>query len=87
VYATIGLNREAEREYLIALDLIPPNDLDERAFTQKKLGHVYESLGLFDRAIARFAQARKAYQRLRNRAMVNALLSDQHRLKKPRGRR
>jgi hypothetical protein len=86
LYATIGLNREAEREYLEVLNLTAANDFDERGLTQKKLAQVYESLGNFDLAIARLKEARNAFQRLRNKDMVNALLKDERRLKKPRGR-
>jgi hypothetical protein len=87
LYATIGLNREAEKKYLEALSLTPANDLDELGLIGKNLAQVYENLGMFERAIARLQEARKAYQRLRNRAIVNALLKDERRLKKPQGRR
>jgi hypothetical protein len=87
LYATIGLNREAEKKYLETLSLTPENDLDERGMIGKNLAQVYENLGMFDRAIVRLQDARRAYQRLRNRAIVNALLKDERRLKKPRGRR
>jgi len=87
LYATIGLNREAEKWYLEALSLTPANDLDERGLIGKNLAQVYENLGMFDRAMARLAEAKKAYRRLGNRAMVNTLLKDELRLKQPPGRR
>jgi hypothetical protein len=87
LYAAIGLNREAEKWYLEALDLTDATDLDGLGATQKNLAQVYENLGAFDRAIARLALARKAYQQLGNKAMVNALIKDELRLKKVRGRR
>lgn len=87
LYATIGLNREAEQKYLEALSLTPADDLDERGLIGKNLAQVYENLGMFDRAIARLAEARKAYQRLGNRAIVNALLKDERRLERNERRR
>ncbi|HVG21040.1 MAG TPA: tetratricopeptide repeat protein [Blastocatellia bacterium] len=86
LYAAIGLNREAEKKYLEALGLIPANDLDGLGAIQKNLAQVYESLGIIDRARACLGEARKAYQRLGNRAIVNVLLEAERRLKKPRGR-
>ena len=87
LFATIGLNREAEKRYLEALSLTSADDLEDLGGTQQSLGQVYENLGMLDRAIARLREARNAYQRLGNRAMVNALLNDERRLKGPRGRR
>ena len=87
LYATIGLNREAEKRYLETLSLTAADDLEGLGATQQSLAQVYENLGMFNRAIARLQEARKAYQRLRNRAIVNALLNDERRLKNPRGRR
>lgn len=86
LYAAIGLNREAERKYLEALGLTSSSDLDGLGMTQKNLAQVYENLGIFDRAIARLARARKAYRRLRNIAMVKALFNEEQRLKKNRRR-
>lgn len=80
LYATIGLNREAEQKYLETLSRTPADDLEALGATQQNLAQVYENLGMFDRAIARLQEARKAYQRLRNRAVVNALLRDERRL-------
>src|SRR6185295_9573216 len=60
LYAVIGLNREAEKKYLEALDLTPANDLDGLGAIQKDLARVYESLGILDRAIAGLAEAKKA---------------------------
>jgi hypothetical protein len=86
LYAVIGLNREAEKKYLEALALTPADDLDGMGATQKDLAQVYESLGIIDRAIARLAAAKRAYQGLRNWAMVNAMSKDEQRLKKLRSR-
>ena len=86
LYATIGLNREAEKRYLETLSLTPVDDLEDQGATQRSLGQVYENLGMLDRAIARLREATKAYRRLGNRAMINALLNDEQRLRKPRGR-
>jgi hypothetical protein len=86
LYATIGLSREAEKNYLEALSLTPANDLDERGLTEKNLAQVYENLGIYDRAIARLREAIKAYRRLGNRSMVNTLLKNARRLEK-NGRR
>lgn len=87
LFATIGLNREAEKEYLKALSLTQSDDLETVGLTTRSLAAVYENLGMYDRAIARLKEARKAYQRLRNKAIVNALLRDERRLARPRGRR
>jgi len=87
LYAEIGLNREAEKKYLQALAMTPANDLEGLGLIGKNLAQVYENLGMFDRAIARLREAGNAYQRLRNRAMVKALLKDERRLKEPRGHR
>lgn len=86
LYATVGLNREAEKEYLKALDLTAKNDLDGLGLIQKNLAQVYENLGALDRAIARLKEARNAYQRLRNRTIVRGLLRDERRLEKLLGR-
>ena len=87
LYATIGLNREAEKRYLEALSLTPADDLEGLGATKQSLAQVYENLGMYDRAIARLQEARKAYQRLGNRALVKALLKDERRLKQPRNSR
>jgi tetratricopeptide (TPR) repeat protein len=86
IYAVIGLNREAEKRYIEALSLTPATDLEDLGLTQKSLAQVYETLGLFDRAMAQLAEAKKAYRRLGNRAMVNSLSKAEHRLKQPRNR-
>lgn len=85
LYAASGLNREAEKKYLEALGLTSANDLDGLGLTLKNLAHVYDNLGDFDKAIARLAEARKAYRKLRNSAMVNVLLNEERRLKKKGG--
>jgi hypothetical protein len=82
LYAAIGLNREAEKRYLWALDLTPEGDLDGRGALQKNLARVYEDLSIFDQAVARLKEAVKIYRRLRNVAMVKALLDEERRLKK-----
>jgi hypothetical protein len=80
------LNREAEKRYLETLSLTPADDIEGLGATKQRLGQVYENLGMFDRAIARLREARKAYQRLGNRALVKALLKDERRIRKPRNR-
>ncbi len=87
LYATVGLNREAEKKYLEALRLSAANDLDGRGEIDRNLAQVYESLGNFDLAIARLQEAITAYRRLKYVRMVNALLNEERRLKKLPGRR
>lgn len=84
LYAEVGLNREAEKKYLEALDLTPAGDLDGLGLTQRNLAQVYESLGVFEKAITRLRAAAGAYRRLGNTARVNALLNEERRLKKNR---
>ena len=86
LYATISLDREAEKKYLEALSLTSARDFEGLGMIQKNLALVYENLGILDRAIARLAYARKAYRRLRDSAMVKALLREEQRLKKNRRR-
>ncbi|MEK6300529.1 MAG: tetratricopeptide repeat protein [Acidobacteriota bacterium] len=83
IYAVIGLNREAEKRYVEALSLTPADDLEGLGLTQKSLAQVYENLGLFDRARASLAEAKRAYRRLGNLAMVNRLVKDERRLRQP----
>lgn len=87
LYAVIGLNREAEKQYLEALALTSANDFDGLGATQKNLARVYESLGNLDQAMARLQEAMNAYRRLGNTAMLKALLKDERRLKQPPSRR
>ena len=87
LYATIGLSREAETKYLETLSLTPADDFEGLGATQRSLAQVYENLGIYDQATARLKKAIKAYRRLGNRAMVDALLKDERRLKEPRGSR
>lgn len=82
LYATVGLNREAEKNYLEALRLTPANDLEGRGMTGENLAQVYENLGNFNLAIARLQEAITAYRQLKNVRMVNALLNEERRLKK-----
>jgi hypothetical protein len=84
LYATAGLNREAEKKYLAALDAAPATDFD-RGLIESNLARVYENLGLFDRAAARLREAIRTYRRLRDAATVNALLKEERRLKKLSG--
>ncbi len=86
LYATIGLNREAEKKYLETLSLTAANDLEGLGATQHSLAQVYENLGSFEKAIARLERAIAAYRVLRNVRVVKALLNDGRRLKKPRRR-
>lgn len=85
LYAAIGLNREAEKRYLAALDMTPASDFDGQGLIQRDLAQVYENLGIFDQAIARLEEAIKAYRRLGNKALLIALLNEKRRLKKPGG--
>jgi hypothetical protein len=85
LYAEIGLNREAEKKYLEALDLTPAGDLDGLGLTQRNLAQVYERLGIFEKAIARLRAAMEMYRRLGNTAMVYALVNEELRLKKNGG--
>jgi hypothetical protein len=87
LYATAGLNREAERKYLEALHLTPANDLARRGETEKSLALVYENLGNISQAIARLREAIIAYRRLKNVRMVNTLLNEERRLEKLQGHR
>jgi hypothetical protein len=81
LYSVIGLNREAEKRYLEALSLTPPDELDGVASIQKNLAHVYENLGIFDRAIARLRETIKTYRRLGNTALVYELRREERRLR------
>jgi hypothetical protein len=85
LYAVTGLNREAEKKYLEALELTDADDLDGLGMLQRNLAQVYENLGIFDQAVARLKEAMKAYRRLGNRAMLNALLKEERRLQRPGG--
>jgi hypothetical protein len=87
LYATIGLNREAEKRYLEALRLTPANDFDGRGMIDRNLAQVYENLGNLNLAIARLREAITAYRRLKKIRMVNALLNEERRLKMLLGRR
>ncbi len=87
LYATIGLNREAEKKYLEALSLTSAGDLEGIGAIHRNLAQVYEHLGSAEKAIVQLQEAKKAYRRLGNRAMVNSLVKDEHRLRQPRNRR
>lgn len=81
LYATIGLNREAEKEYLDALSLTPASDLEGLGMTQRSLARVYENLGICDKAVAQLKAATSAYRRLRRFRMVRDLVHEKWRLK------
>lgn len=81
LYATIGLNREAEKKYLKALDLTASNDLEGVGLIQKSLTRVYENLGEFDEAITELRKAINTYRQLGNRAVVRALLNKEREMK------
>ncbi|MBI3654279.1 MAG: tetratricopeptide repeat protein [Acidobacteria bacterium] len=83
VYATIGLNREAEKKYMEALTLTAADDLAGQGLTQSQLAQVYDKLGSVELAQARWRAAAKAYRRLGNRAKVKALLRKAHKLQRP----
>jgi tetratricopeptide (TPR) repeat protein len=87
LYATIGLNREAEERYLESLSLTSADDLEGLGATQQNLAQVYVNLGIYDRAIARLSEAIKAYRRLGNTAMIKTLFNEERRLKKTGRRR
>jgi tetratricopeptide repeat protein len=82
LYAVIGLSREAEKEYLLALTLMDANDFDGHGMTQRSLAQVYETLGNIDEALARLRQAITAYRRLKLRTIINSLLTKERRLKR-----
>ena len=86
LFAMTGLNREAEKRYLEVLSLTAADDFEGLGAMQRSLAQVYENLGMFDRAISRFAEARRAYKRLGYRSLVKALLKDERRLKGAQGR-
>jgi hypothetical protein len=87
IYAKIGLNREAEKKYLEALSLTSAGDLEGIGAIHRSLAQVYEHLGSVEKAIVQLQEAKKAYRRLGNRAMVNSLVKDEPRLRQPRNRR
>ncbi len=86
LYATIGLNREAERKYLTALSLISARDFDGQGLIERNLARVYENLGIIEQAVTRLREAIRTYRRLNNARMVAALLNEERRLKKLRDR-
>jgi hypothetical protein len=86
LYASIGLNRNAEKQYLLALSLTDVNDFDEQGRTQRNLAHVYEALGNVDQAIVKLREAITDYRRLRYGTMIRGLLREERRLKRQRGR-
>jgi tetratricopeptide (TPR) repeat protein len=81
LYLAIDLNREAEGWYLEALGLQSSGSLGEQALTQRGLAQVYENLGILERAIATLDDAKKAYERLGDAAMVESLEQQGKRLK------
>jgi hypothetical protein len=87
LYATIGLSREAEKRYAEALRLTAAADFAGLGQARKSLAQVCENLGDFEQAIGHLREATKAYRRLRNRAMVRALFTQEQRLKKIVGNR
>ena len=86
LYAAIGLNREAEKNYLRALAATAADNMESIGATNHNLSQVYESLGTNDLAIARLEKAMRVYRRLGNKAVVSALLRDRRRLKTRRSR-
>jgi len=78
-YAAIGLNREAVRNYLQALQIVGSDDLEAIALTQQHLATSYENLGLSEKANAAREEAIKAYQRLGDLVVVEQLRQQQQR--------
>lgn len=81
LYLRVGLNREAEKQYLNALSLMAANDVEGQASIQYGLAQAYESLGNYDLTIAKLGEAIKAYATLENRSMVDQLTTEQQKLK------
>lgn len=86
LYATIGLNREAENRYLEALSLTPVDDIEGVGAIHRSLTQVYENLGIYDKAVAQLKEATKAYRRLRNAEVVRKLVNEERRLKRTQRR-
>jgi len=60
-YAEIGLNPEAERQYLVAANLQDSADLEGVALLQRALANIYEKLGIFEKAVASLEKAADQY--------------------------
>jgi tetratricopeptide (TPR) repeat protein len=81
VYASVGLNREAEKQYLEVLGLPQmANDAEAQALTLHSLALTYEKLGILDLARTRYDQAITAYAKLGDDITVAALKSQQAKL-------
>jgi hypothetical protein len=86
LYATIGLNREAEQKYLETLGRTPADDLEGVGVTQRSLARVYENLGIYDKAVAHLEDATSAYRLLEHFGIVRELVDAEWRLKRIRKR-
>jgi hypothetical protein len=74
LYASVGLNREAEKTYLEALGLPQvASDTEGQALTLHALALTYERLGNVDQARARYAEAISAYEKLHDDITVTEL--------------
>jgi hypothetical protein len=74
VYLTIGLNRLAEKNYLLALNLSErANDVEGQALAQHMLGRIYEALGNADEAAQRLQKAKELYQPLGDTKTVRVI--------------
>ena len=81
LYLALDLNREAERWYIEALALQVSSSLGEQALTQRGLAQVYENLGNLEWAVAKLGEAKEAYKKLGDAAMVASLETQERRLK------
>jgi tetratricopeptide (TPR) repeat protein len=74
LYATTGLNRPAEEQYVRALGLSSEEgDIEGQALAQEKLGRVYSALGNKDQAAASLQQALDVYNRLGDTTMTEQI--------------
>jgi len=73
-YADVGLNREASKLYLEALDLPQSDaDLETRGLILWSLASAYDQLGEFDKAPLRYDQAIETYLKLDDQDAVKEL--------------
>lgn len=80
-YASVGLNREAEKLYLEALSLPEmAKDTEARALTLRSLALTYEGLLDWDQARARYEEAISAYEKLRDHITLKELKAQRARI-------
>jgi hypothetical protein len=83
LYASIGLNREAEKTYSEALKLLQAeNDPEGQALTLYALALTYETLGILDQAQMKYDEAIKAYENLGDNATVTELKNQRARVER-----